>query len=149
MSVLLELATLNDLSSLIPFVKAYHEFEEIESTLAELEESLRPLLTMEYVGRIWFVSTDNKRIGYLVLCFGYSIEFRGRDAFLDELYLEPEYRGKSIGKEVLRLLEPEAKSLGVKALHLEVAHENSRAKHLYETFGFAARDRYTFMSKAL
>lgn len=149
MNVSLEQATLNDLSSLIPLVKAYHDFEEIESTPAELEEAIEPLLTTGHTGRIWFAKLMGERVGYAALCFGYSIEFCGRDAFIDELYIVPEHRGKGIGKEVLRLLGPEAKKLGVKALHLEVAHENNRAKHLYETFDFEARDRYTLMSKVL
>jgi ribosomal protein S18 acetylase RimI-like enzyme len=149
MNILLELATLNDLPMLIPFVRAYHEFEEIESTPQQLEEALIPLLATEHAGRVWFINLDNKRVGYVALCFGYSIEFRGRDAFLDELFVKEAYRGRGIGKNVLRLLEREAKTLGIKALHLEVAHENNRAKHVYETFGFEARDRYTLMSKEL
>jgi ribosomal protein S18 acetylase RimI-like enzyme len=149
MNVSLEIATLDYLSILIPLVKAYHEFEEIKSTSEELEEALLPLLNTEHAGRIWFVKVNETRVGYTALCFGYSIEFRGRDAFLDELYILPEHRGQGIGKEVLRLLELEAKKLAIKALHLEVAHENNRAKHLYERFGFEARDRYTLMSKEL
>jgi ribosomal protein S18 acetylase RimI-like enzyme len=149
MNILLELATLNDLGTLIPFVRAYHEFEEIESTPQQLEEALIPLLATEHAGRVWFINLDNERVGYVALCFGYSIEFRGRDAFIDELYIVSEQRGKGVGKDVLRLLGTEAKALGVKTLHLEVAYENNRAKHLYETVGFEARDRYTFMSKEL
>jgi ribosomal protein S18 acetylase RimI-like enzyme len=149
MNVSLELAHPNDLSVLIPLIKAYHTFEEIESDEQEIKEAVESLLTADHTGRIWFIKLDIERVGYLALCFGYSIEFRGRDAFLDELYIMPEQRGKGIGKEVLRLLQPEARVLGVKALHLEVAHENNRAKRLYETFGFEARDRYTLMSKKL
>lgn len=149
MNVSLELARINDLSDLIPLVKAYHEFEEIESSERQIREAVTPLLTTDHAGRIWFVTSGGERVGYVALCFGYSIEFRGHDAFLDELFIKAEYRSRGIGKEVLKLLETEAKKLGVKALHLEVAHENDRAKHLYETIGFEPRDRYTFMSKRL
>jgi ribosomal protein S18 acetylase RimI-like enzyme len=149
MNVSLELVHTNDSSVLIPLVKAYHTFEEIESDEQEIKEAVTPLLTTDHSGRIWFVKLESVHVGYVALCFGYSIEFRGRDAFVDELYIVPEHRGKGVGKEVLRLVEPEAKKLGVKALHLEVAHENDPAKHLYQTFGFEARDRYIFMSKKL
>lgn len=149
MNVSLELARINDLIDVIPLVKAYHEFEEIDANEEQIRGAVTPLLITDHAGRIWFVTSNGEHVGYVALCFGYSIEFRGRDAFLDELFIKEGHRGKGIGKEVLRLLEPEAKKLGVKALHLEVAHENDRAKRLYETCGFKARDRYLLMSKKL
>ena len=85
-------------------------------------------------------------VGYAALCFGYSIEFRGRDAFVDELFIAEQARGKGLGSRVLELIRKEAARLGIVALHLEVARDNTRARRLYEKWGFRARERYYLMS---
>ena len=70
-------------------------------------------------------------MGYLVVAFGYSLEFRGRDAFVDELYVAPTHRGRGLGREALRVAEPCCLEAGVRALHLEVRPGNARARGLY------------------
>lgn len=85
-------------------------------------------------------------MGYVALCFGYSIELGGRDAFIDELFLVENARGQGIGKKVLEYVTRQAASLDIAAVHLEVAHANDRAKRLYLQAGFSPRDRYHLMT---
>jgi GNAT superfamily N-acetyltransferase len=40
-------------------------------------------------------------VGYIVLTFGYSLEYLGRDAFIDEFYLRESYRGRRWGRRTL------------------------------------------------
>ena len=40
----------------------------------------------------------------------------------------------------------EARRLDIRALHLEVARDNQRARRLYASAGFAAREQYFLMS---
>ena len=40
-------------------------------------------------------------VGYLVLTLGYSLEYGGRDAFIDEVYIRSSYRGRGIGTAAL------------------------------------------------
>jgi ribosomal protein S18 acetylase RimI-like enzyme len=132
---------------LAPLVRAYHEFEHVVMSDAERNAAIAPLLETESSwGRVWLIRFRSRVVGYVALCFGYSIEFRGRDAFIDELFIVPEARGQGIGGAVLALLKREAASLGVVALHLEVARDNERAKRLYGQGGFLARERYCLMS---
>ena len=59
-------------------------------------------------------------IGYLVLTIGYSLERGGRDAFIDELYVRAERRGRGLGALAVATAEAAARRLGVRAVHLEV-----------------------------
>ena len=77
----------------------------------------------------------------LVEC-GYSLEYQGHDAFIDELYLRSHYRRQGIGAQSLRFVENAARSLGVRALHLEVERGNTAAQAFYRQVGFADHDRY-------
>jgi ribosomal protein S18 acetylase RimI-like enzyme len=80
------------------------------------------------------------------LCRGFSIEFNGFDAFIDEFFLLAEFRGRGIGRFVLEEIKSRARSLDINALHLEVARNNERARRLYRALGFEARDKYLLMS---
>jgi ribosomal protein S18 acetylase RimI-like enzyme len=75
-------------------------------------------------------------VGYVILTFGYNIEYKGRDAFIDEFYIEKEYRSRGIGKETMDYVVKESKKLGIKAIHLEVERNNETAKNLYLKFQF-------------
>jgi ribosomal protein S18 acetylase RimI-like enzyme len=145
----LRLSRQDDLARLCELVSAYHRFEGIESDAVRLRETLSPLLGTSPLGVIWLIEAAGQPVGYVALTFGYSIEFGGRDAFVDELYIEPEHRGKGLGTEALRITTSRAKALGIHALHLEVGHANERARRIYESLGFLPRDRFLLMSAAL
>lgn len=146
MHVELKPATFADLPILLPYVKAFHKLEHISMEDGQREAAILPLLGANEKGRIWMIEANGERVGYIVLGFGYSIEFGGRDAFIDEFFIRTASRGQGIGRTVLALVKVEAIKAGVKALHLEVLRSNDQARRLYEHAGFAGRDRYVLMS---
>jgi len=93
------------------------------------------------LGRAWLVEVEGEEAGYAVLTLGYSLEYRGRDAFVDDLYLAPAQRGRGLGRSALEAVEAAARELGVRALHLEVERENATAQELYRRRGFRDNDR--------
>lgn len=134
------------LEQLLPLVRAYHAFEEIERSDEERRDSLIPLLGDNPFGRIWLIREADQAIGYIALCFGYSIEMGGRDAFVDEFFMVESARRRGIGRQVLAQVRRMAAESGIVALHLEVAHGNDRARRFYQDLGFTARDRYHLMT---
>jgi ribosomal protein S18 acetylase RimI-like enzyme len=79
--------------------------------------------------------------GYLVLTFGYSLEFGGRDAFIDEFYVRPETRGRGLGRAGIEHAATTCRAAGVQAIHLEVEDSNPDAARLYERMGFTFHSR--------
>lgn len=141
----LALATEADVDALAALVRAYHAGEGIESDIAELPSVLRPLLNDATKGRAWFIEHEGAVVGYVAICFGYSIEFGGVDAFVDEIYLAPSHRGRGLGTRALALAIDAARELGAHALHLEVDPANPAAMRLYRSAGFGDR-RYRLMT---
>ncbi len=135
-----------DLEQLLPLVAAYHEFEKIDSSAEQRETALLFLLGEQEFGAVWLIEAERQLAGYIALCKGFSIEFGGFDAFVDEFYLDPAFRGRGIGKAVLDGIDALARELGVQALHLEVARDNERARGLYRGAGFEAREKYVLMT---
>lgn len=148
-SLALQVATPDDLGTLLPLVRAYHDFEGVGLDDRTRESVIRPLLGESDLGHVYLVREGGEVAGYVVLCFGYSIEFAGRDAFVDELFIAEGRRGRGLGRRVLDLVIEEARQLGVRALHLEVARSNQRARTLYASLGFALREGFHLMSRRL
>lgn len=82
-----------------------------------------------------------------MLCFGYSVEYGGRDAFIDDIYVDPTLRGQGYGRALCNALEQEAQASGCHALHLEVMAGNT-VTQWYRSFGYVERGS-AFLSKRL
>ena len=145
----LAIAGPSQLGDLLPLVAAYHLFEEISLSADIREKSVEKLLSDGTLGEVWLIKKSDHLIGYVVVCFSYSIEFGGREAFIDEFYIETPERGRRIGTEVLGKLKERMCTHSIAAVHLEVDQRNERAKSLYLQSGFSYRDKYRLMTIAL
>ena len=147
MNVETRIAASSDLKELVSLVGQYHLFESINSTAQEREAALVPLVTGNAeTGFIAVAEANETMVGYVAVCYGYTIEFGGRDAFVDEFYVTEAMRGAGAGSELIKLAKKEARKSGVLALHLEVSTDNVLAKRLYKRLGFQERDRFHLMS---
>lgn len=104
--------------------------------------ALERLLDDRALGMVHLICSRDAVIGYFILTFGFSLEFHGRDALVDELYIREPYRGEGIGQASLRFIEALCRQHGIEALHLEVDRSNLRAQALYRRAGYQDHDRY-------
>jgi ribosomal protein S18 acetylase RimI-like enzyme len=93
-------------------------------------------------GKAWLIVYDEKYVGYVVLTVSFSFEYRGYDAFIDELYIAEEHRRQGIGQRTMEFVEMAAAELGVNAIHLEVTHGNDPAIGLYRRAGYSSNERF-------
>lgn len=140
------IANISDTDLLLDFMRDYYAFDGHGFDREKARAALIPLLENANLGRTWIILDGDSPVGYAVLCFGYSLEWLGRDAFVDELYLVEAYRGRGWGRKIMAFLEDAARELGIRALHLGVVKGNRRALHLYESVGFCKHES-TFLSK--
>lgn len=139
-------ATESDAATLLSFMRDYYAFDGHGFDEPKARTALVALLRDPSLGRGWLILDGEAPVGYVVLCFGYSLEWLGRDAFVDEFYLLEAFRGRGWGRKTMAFLEGEAQSLGVRALHLEVVEQNTAAMRLYRKLGFKEHAS-TFLSK--
>jgi GNAT superfamily N-acetyltransferase len=132
----------SDVDVLLGLRRAFCRHEQLPFDEGSARSALEDLLADGSLGRVWLICFDGAPAGYVVLTFGYSLEFDGRDAFVDELYVEEGRRGLGGGGLALRLAEDACRALGVRALHLEVDRENHRARAVYEKAGFEDRNNH-------
>ncbi len=109
---------------------------------ATVRDVLRQFLASPDLGQAWIFHDGETPVGYIVLTFGHSFEYHGRDSFIDELYIEPPYRRQGIGKRAMQFVEERAHELGVNAIHLEVDQGNDPAAELYRRAGYEDHARF-------
>jgi GNAT superfamily N-acetyltransferase len=140
------LAAESNTAALLKFMRAYYAFDGHGFDEQKAGVALTTLLRDPNLGRVWLILDGEAPAGYVVICFSYSLEWLGRDAFVDEFYLLPEYRGRGWGRKTMAFVEEAARSLNVRALHLEVVRQNPAALQVYRKLGFKDRES-TFLSK--
>jgi ribosomal protein S18 acetylase RimI-like enzyme len=128
-------------------VAAYHAEEGIDSDEPHRRAGLGPLLEGSPLGAAYLIGPRVGPVGYIVLSFGWSLEFAGMDGFVDEFWIRPGVRGRGMGSEVLAALVPALEAAGLKALHLEAGAANARVQRLYARHGFVRRDGYHLMTR--
>ena len=140
------LAAQSDTATLLKFMHAYYAFDGHGFDQHKARAALTTLLRDHKLGRVWLILDGEVPVGYVVIGFGFSLEWLGRDAFVDEFYLLEQYRGRGWGRATMAFVEDEARLLGVRALHLEVVRQNSTALQVYKKLGFKERES-DFLSK--
>jgi len=142
-------ATENDIPVLMSLVRALAG-EDGSTTFHpdRAEAAMRQLLADSSLGEAWIIERQGSVAGYVVITWGFSLEFHGRDAFVDELYLLPGLRGQGIGRLAIEHAAERCRARGIGAVHLEVDPDNERAVSLYRRNGFVQRG-YRIMSRRL
>ncbi|MBM2291003.1 GNAT family N-acetyltransferase [Sulfitobacter pseudonitzschiae] len=149
MSAALTLAAPDHLATLLALVERFHTEEGIDSTPESRSAGVAPLLNGIPHGAAYLIGPPRAPIGYIIVCFGWSVEFGGMEGFVDELYIRPGVRGRGVATEVLMALPRALGAAGLKALHLEVSDGNETAQRLYKRAAFQMRDGYHLMTRML
>ena len=149
MSAALTLAGPDHLDRLLPLVAAFHTEAGITLSDEARREGVAPLLDGIPYGCAYLMGPPRAPIGYVVITFGWSVEFGGLDAIIDELYVRPGVRGRGVASEALSALPRALAGGGLRAIHMEVDRANEAAIKLYRRAGFQQRDTHILMSKRL
>jgi len=143
MPIAIQRATLADVDLLLLLMRHMQNDDPWSEPFDELivRKNLSELLQNAAYGVIYLARDQQSPVAYLVICFDFSLEYRGKGAWVDELFVEPTHRGQGIGTRLLDLAESASLENGAQTLHLEVSHGN-RAIELYRRRGFVDHHRY-------
>ncbi len=83
----------------------------------------------------YMFESDGMPSGYAIVSLKFETEVGGIAAWIEELFVEEEFRSKGIGKEFFEFLKKEL-SGKIKRLRLEVGEDNLGAIKLYKSLGF-------------
>jgi GNAT superfamily N-acetyltransferase len=147
-NALFQLLSEHEISSLLELMRDFYAQQEMRFEVPVATRAIHQLLVSPERGQIYLIFRGSELAGYFALTFCFSLEFNGRFALLDELYLREAFRRQKLGKAVVAFAEDLCRKAGVKALRLEVGRENKAAQSLYLTAGFKEDER-TLMTRWL
>jgi GNAT superfamily N-acetyltransferase len=145
LNAVIRIAGRADREVLIRLLRAQFSDHTIQPAADRLETAVDRLLEERALGRLLVASCDGAIVGVAALVFTWSIEHGGRTAWLEELYVEPPYRGQGIGTALLHAACEAATAEGAAAVDLEVEAGHERAAGLYEREGFRRHARQRFV----
>lgn len=150
MPVTIRPAACADIPQLLSLVRRYWEFEEIAGfTALRVELTLQQLLAEPRLGSAWVAEDQGQLIGYLIAVRVLSVEHQGIMAEIDEFFVLPQARSRGVGARLLAAAEAALARGGCVRLQLQLGVANEAARAFYERRGYAARDGYRFLDKAL
>ncbi len=124
-----------DCARLLELVKELAAYEkapgEVTVTLSHFEES--------GFGRypVWWAfvaETEGRICGFALYYIRYST-WKGQRMYLEDIYIEPEMRGKGIGSLLFETLQTEAKEKQLNGIVWQVLEWNTPAIEFYEKYG--------------
>lgn len=135
-------ATGADRDAVVALLRAQLEEHAIELAPAAVDFAVRGLERNRELGRVLVaVDADGRIVGVAVLSFLWTLEHGGASAWLDELYVAPEGRGRGLGRALAEAAVACAEAAQCIALDLEVEPGHETAERLYERMGFRRHRR--------
>ena len=144
----LRVARLADTEILLGLIRTYYSHDDIPFNEATIRAGLDQLLLDQSLGRVWLIEHEGQDVGYVILTFAFDLEFGGREAFITDLYIAPNYCQKGLGRRTLEAIEGFCRELGLRTIELQVECNNPQAQSFYHKSGFQSHDRIP-MSKDL
>jgi GNAT superfamily N-acetyltransferase len=137
-----------DCHALLDMMADFNAIDNYPFDRQKSQKNLDILIQNKQLGRIWMIHSDDALAGYIVLTFGFSFEYMGRMAMIDEFYVIENYRNLGIGRKTMEFIQGKATELGVNTILLEVENHNEKAKRLYFKQGYSGKDR-SLLTKSL
>lgn len=130
-----------DIEKIVPLMQDFYAIDNYPIDVAISKALFLEFLQNPHLGKCWLIFSDDEVVGYVILTFVFSFEYKGTIAFLDELYISDKARGKGIGKLALDFIHEQAVSLSLKIIYLEVEGHNEIAQKLYASKDFTVHNR--------
>ncbi len=115
-----------------------HSFaSSYEEEVGMSNETIKERFAMHPSDSAVFAAFDNERIVGLTGIFREERLKRKHKMNIVSVFVQPEYRGKKIGAQLIEIAIAHARSVdGVEQIELSVESSNRAAKAVYESFGF-------------
>ena len=138
------IATGRDVPQILVFIKALAEYERLADSVVATEEGLSATLfgPRPYAECV-IARFEGEPAGFALFFHNYST-FLGRPGvYLEDLFVNPEFRGKGVGRALLRYLAKVAVDRNCGRLEWSVLDWNSPAIGFYKSLGAESLEDWT------
>ncbi len=133
----------SDVSKILYFIKKLAEYEEMLNEVVATEELLEKWIFDEKKAEVIFPVLDGKEIGFALFFHNFSTFLGRAGIYLEDLFIEPEYRGRGYGKATLKKLARIAVERGCGRLEWWCLDWNTPSIDFYKSLGAVPMDDWT------
>jgi len=131
-------ALLSDLPELLTLGEKYCDADNAPWDAQRARRAFAPLLMDDIHGVVLVVQADQRLVGYAVVTWGWSIEAGGREALLDEMYVDQP--GLGHGSALVEAVMAAAETVGASRVFLETEASSESAREFWLRRGFVVED---------
>ena len=141
MNALFQLLSDHEIPTLLEMMREFYSQQQMQFDEPAASRAVTGVLSNPELAQIYLIFRGAELAGYFALTSCFSLEFHGRFALLDEIYVRELFRRQKLGKVVIAFAEDLCRKAGIKALRLEVGRGNHGAQSLYRVAGFKEDER--------
>jgi GNAT superfamily N-acetyltransferase len=144
MSQTVEVVTETDLPELLPLIRAYLDFYEVNPSDESMLALSRALIANPELEGVQFIARDDERtaVGFASLFWTWATTRGGRLGVMNDLYVAPQARGSGAAEALIEACRARCEQRGAVALEWQTAVDNDRAQAVYDRVGGERSDRW-------
>src|SRR3954447_25672133 len=136
--------TERDLPELMPLIRAYLDFYEVNPPEESMLALSRSLLAEPDLEGVQFIARgdDGLAVGFASLFWTWATTRGGRLGVMNDLFVAPEARGSGAAEALIDACRERCVQRGAVALEWQTAVDNHRAQAVYDRVGAHRSDRW-------
>jgi GNAT superfamily N-acetyltransferase len=142
-------ASPDDIPLLVGLMDEFYAEAGYDLDHSRAAEAFAAILADERLGYVWIIQAEHRDVGHIVLTLRYAMEYGGIIACLDDLYVKSGWRNQGLSSGALVEVRNFCERVGIRALTVEVGHENGPAQTVYRRAGFAEAPNRQLLALAL
>lgn len=136
-------ADINDVSTILSFIKELAEYENMSDRVVATEELLKEWLFEKKKAEVLLAMEGDKPVGFALYFYNFSTFLGRAGIYLEDLFVKEEYRGKGYGKALLKELARIAVSQGCGRLEWCCLDWNQPSIDFYLSLNAVPMDEWT------
>ncbi|MGB2953759.1 MAG: GNAT family N-acetyltransferase [Gaiellaceae bacterium] len=123
------------LPELLPLLRAYCDFYEVQPSDEALLALARALITDPEREGIQLLARDGAAVGFATVFWCWATTSAERIGIMNDLYVAPEARGSGVAEALIEACRAECARQGARKLTWQTAPDNLRAQRVYDRIG--------------
>ena len=133
----------SDTPIIFDLIKKLAVYEKLENDVITSLEELRENIFSKNFAKVLIAEEDEKPVGFALYFYNFSTFVGKPGIYLEDLFVEPEHRGKGYGKSLLIELSKIAKAENCGRFEWSVLDWNTPSIEFYKSLGAKPMDEWT------
>lgn len=143
MAFIIRKAEAKDIATIFDLIKKLAVYEKLENDVITSEKELCENIFNKNFAKVLIAEEDEKPVGFALYFYNFSTFVGKPGIYLEDLFVEPEYRGKGYGKSLLIELAKIAEAENCGRFEWAVLDWNTPSIEFYKALGAKPMDEWT------